>query len=114
MAQRTEIVEVELPGGGVIAAEVALAGGGDVAAWERLRLEEATGTIRQVSGWVIDSVREALPNPPDRWGVEFGLKLAVKTGKLTSVLAEAGGEASVVVRLEWDRDARVGQATDHS
>ena len=114
MAQRIEIVEVELPDGGVIAAEVTVAGGGDVAVWERLQLEEATGTIRHVSGWVVDSVREALPDPPDRWCVEFGLKLAVKTGKLTSVLAEAGGEASVLVRLEWDRDVRAGQATGPS
>lgn len=38
-----------------------------------------------------------------RVGLEFGLKLAVKGGTLISVIAAVGGEATAVVRLEWER-----------
>jgi hypothetical protein len=34
--------------------------------------------------------------------VDFGLKFGLKSGKLFSFLAEASGEASLLVRLEWD------------
>jgi hypothetical protein len=50
---------------------------------------------------VFDTVRGSLPQTPDRVGVEFGLKLTAKTGSLVAALAQAGGEASVVVKLEW-------------
>jgi len=33
--------------------------------------------------------------------VELGLKLAVKSGKLTGLLVEGGGEASLTVTLTW-------------
>ena len=35
--------------------------------------------------------------------LEFGLKLMVKGGMLASVIAAVGGEATAVVRLEWER-----------
>ena len=104
MSRGSEIVEVELADGTVFNAEVAVPSGiGDVGAWDRLPIAEAKQSIESITGWVVNSVRAALPDTPDKFGLEFGLKLAVKTGKLTSVLAEAGGEASVTIRLEWER-----------
>jgi hypothetical protein len=50
-----------------------------------------------------ETLKNALPDPPRRYGVEFGLKLSVETSGLTSILAKATGEASVLVRLEWER-----------
>lgn len=102
MPRETEIVEVELSDGTVFNAEVAVPGGvSDIGAWDRLHLDQAKESIETITEWAVRSVRGALPEPPDRFGLEFGLKLAVKTGKLTSVLAEAGGEASITVKLEW-------------
>ncbi|WP_162907741.1 CU044_2847 family protein [Allorhizocola rhizosphaerae] len=99
-----EIVEVELPDGEVILAEVAMVDS-DVGAFDRFRLDEARSAISKVGGWALQTVRSSLPEAPDRFGVEIGLKLAVKSGVLTSVLAEASGEASITVKMEWDRKA---------
>ncbi|MFD3458385.1 CU044_2847 family protein [Nocardia fluminea] len=39
---------------------------------------------------------------PDEVSVEFGVELAVKTGKLTSVLAEGASKASIKLTLTWN------------
>jgi len=56
--------------------------------------------VRGVAG----SVRAALDDlVPDQVQVEFGLELALKTGKLISVLAEGGAAASIKVAVTWGR-----------
>lgn len=101
--RRVEVIEVQVPGNGVIFAEVEIPTGGD-AAWgsgRRFSLEDVRTNVVSIGSWVFDTVRDSLPQMPDKMGVEFGLKLTTKTGSLVAALAEAGGEASVVVKLEW-------------
>lgn len=99
---RTEIVPVAV-GDQVVYAEVSVPAGGDVSvldvAGNAMALQEQ---ISAIAGWVDESLRAALPRRPDRLGVDFGVKFTLKAGKLFSVLAEASGEASLVVRMEWD------------
>lgn len=99
--RRTELVEVVFPDGEVGYAEVEVATDGDIGARDRFRLDQVGPQLRRVTRWLLDEVRSAVPGTPDRVGLEFGFKLNAKTGKLVGVLAEASGEASVVVRLEW-------------
>jgi hypothetical protein len=100
---RRRVVEIEWPDGYVMLAEVGVPAGGDVSAQQlRCRLEDAGESIQRIGRWLVESVHERLPRQPERVGLEFGIRLAVKSGKLTSVLAEASGEATVLVRLEWD------------
>jgi hypothetical protein len=117
MTRGSQVVEVEMPDGTVVCAEVIVADSiADVGVWDRLRLEEAKGSIESFTRWAVEGVRSALRDPgrpgsevaPDGMrlgsvGVEFGLKLAVQSGKLISVLAGAGAEATAVIRLEWER-----------
>ncbi|MBB5868621.1 hypothetical protein F4553_002000 [Allocatelliglobosispora scoriae] len=99
---RSEIVEVELPDGTRILAEVTVPAQSDVGARPRLFHAEALGgQISSVSSWILSHVREGLPDRPSQISVEFGLKLGVKSGQLVSILAEGTGEASVVVKLDW-------------
>jgi hypothetical protein len=98
----TEALQVQLPTGETIRAQVRT---GDVYnvtaddAFKRLDIDE----LRQTVGGVAGTLRQALDDlVPDRLEVEFGLELAVKTGKLVSVLAEAGATASIRVSLSWD------------
>jgi len=101
--RRVEVVEVAVPGGGVFFAEVEVPAGGDAGWWSgrRFSLEDVRANVVSIGSWVFDTVRDSLPQTPQTVGVEFGLKLTVKTGGLVAALAEAGGEASVVVKLEW-------------
>lgn len=99
---RTEIVPIVV-GERVVHAEVSVPAGGDVSVLDVVG--NATALQEQITGiaeWVGGSLKAALPRRPDRVGVDFGVKFALKSGKLLSVLAEASGEASLVVRLEWD------------
>ncbi len=100
--QRARLIEIGLPDGSVILAEVAGSGGGDVADVEkRFALSALRGPLAEVGKWALTTVRDSLPEQPDRLQVEFGIKLALKSGKLFGVLAEASGESSLVVRMDW-------------
>lgn len=93
-------VEVELPTGDVVWVRAESTGPTDVAVTGPLRLdaEQLRSTVRGVAA----SLRGALEDlVPDQVQVEFGLELAVKTGKLTSILAEAGGKSTIKLTLTW-------------
>ena len=93
-------LQVELPTGEIIWARVAVDGPQNVASGSLQRLDvEALGrTVRGMSA----SLRAAVDDlAPDEVEVEFGLELALKSGQLISMLAEAGGTASVKVTLAW-------------
>jgi hypothetical protein len=116
---RTEVVDIAMPDGTVINAEVLVSDSiSDVSARSRLNLDEAKESIASFVRWAVSSLGipadddakdspEWGSSPPGmrlgRVGLEFGLKLAVKTGTLTSVIAAVGGEATAVIRLEWER-----------
>jgi len=116
---QTEIIEIGMPDGTVINAEVLVSDSiTDVGVRGRLNLGEAKESITSFVHWAVNGLGLSIgdgiadspgpePAPPgmrlERVGLEFGLKLAVKTGTVTSVIAAVGGEATAVVRLEWER-----------
>lgn len=119
-----EAVEIELGDGTTVTAEVVAAGpaaggGGDagrrdVARNVALRLDEVRETVRSLGRWAAETAEGAADaGRPDTFEMEFGLKLAVKSGHLVGVIAEAGTEASLTVRMSWDlaarRTARAGE-----
>ncbi len=89
----SRLLPVELPSGQVIWARVSTEGPTDVGASDvirGLRLDD----LREIVEGVTRSVAEAAENVrPDQISVEFGIELALKTGKLTSVLAEGSAKA---------------------
>jgi hypothetical protein len=89
---RKEIVELELPDGQIGYIEVEGQFSGDAAGggMRRLAVSELGPTVRSVTKWLMDEVGNALPGAPQKVGLEFGLKLTAKTGKLIGVIAEAG------------------------
>jgi hypothetical protein len=111
----TESIEIDLGDGAIVYAAVrgARSGrdsgdAGAVSAVARHTFDEVRGTIRAVGQWARDT--GASCGDPSSFEVEFGLTLSVKSGRLVGVLAEAGGEASLVVRLSWDRAAAAAAA----
>jgi len=97
----SEVVPVTLPSGQTILARVQVEGPVDVGAGATLR-RLAIADLRETVEGVTQSVAQALRRVrPDEVSVEFGVELAVKTGKLTSVLAEGSGKASIKLTLTW-------------
>jgi hypothetical protein len=75
-----------------------------------LTLDEVRNTVRGIGRWAAESITQGEAGAPDSFEVEFGLKLAVKSGKLLGVIAEAGTEAALTIRLSWDTAARRARA----
>ncbi|MEU8580230.1 CU044_2847 family protein [Streptomyces abikoensis] len=105
-----EAIEIDLGDGVILYAAVrgnrprrdsGDAGAASIAA--RHTFEEVRGTIQAVGRWAKDTAANC--GDPSWCEVEFGLTLSVRSGRLIGVLAEAGGEASLLVRLGWDRSA---------
>jgi hypothetical protein len=85
-----------------------------------VEVEEASGptTVRDDGGVLsFDGVRATVEGiaaeltqawasvKPTEASVAFGLKLTAKSGKLTGLLVEGGGEASLTVTLTWKQPA---------
>ncbi len=96
-------MEVRLPTGEVVWARVAVDDDGpvDVGFADKigaLELEGLTETVRGVAGTIRQGLRHA---QPDDVTVEFGIEISGKSGKLVSVLAEAGAKATLKITLSW-------------
>ncbi|MFF4422253.1 CU044_2847 family protein [Streptomyces sp. NPDC001549] len=74
-------------------------GGGEELAGSRI--PDLKDVMRQVTDLSTD-FRKALESAkPKKASLEFGLKIALKSGAMTALLVDATGEAAVKVTLEW-------------
>jgi hypothetical protein len=65
---------------------------------EVLSFEGVRSTVSAICGELAKAWEAAKPAEAT---VEFALKLTAKSGKLTGLLVEGGGEASLNIRLTW-------------
>lgn len=104
-------IQVQMPSGEIIWARVDGDSPQNVSNSQmikKLDLDELKDAIHGVS----ESMRLALDDlRPDEVAIEFGVELAVKSGKLTSVLAEASGKASIKIMLAWKGSADSSRPT---
>ncbi|MFG2537866.1 CU044_2847 family protein [Streptomyces sp. NPDC048511] len=120
----TETVTIDLGDGSAVTAEVigelkfepsaeqTPSGYGDVGVGQRaaaqlgsavaLTLDQVRGTVQGIGRWAAETMTQRDAGSPDSFEVEFGLKLAVKSGQLLGIIAEAGSEAGLTVRLSWN------------
>ncbi len=112
MGYEVEVVAVTLPNGAVMGVEVPrVRGAEDVGALPHLDLTEVQRAIEglaEVIGEVFRRVR------PQRATAELGLSLTVESGKLTGVLVQAGGSASLRISLGWERGPGEAEGKDRS
>lgn len=105
-------VQIQLPTGDVVWARLESVGGGasDVSGGGLFKLdpEEFRSTVRGVT----QSLREAIDDlVPDQVQIEFGLELAVKSGKITSMLAEGSAKGTVKVSMTWTNGSAAAVVT---
>ena len=95
----TTVIDVSVPGDYPVALRaVTLGGAQDVGALDKLNLDGVADTIKSIADTLGEALKAATP---DKAGVEFGLEVAVKGGKLVSLITEASGTATLKVNLEW-------------
>jgi NTP-dependent ternary system trypsin peptidase co-occuring protein len=96
-----EVVDASLPNGVVVGVEVPRSGGAaNVSALDHLdfdQVQRAIEGLAEVVGHALEKIR------PQRASAELSLGLKVETGKLSAVLVQAGGSASIKISLGWER-----------
>ncbi|WP_329619365.1 hypothetical protein OG357_01615 [Streptomyces sp. NBC_01255] len=101
---RAEVIELTKPGSGGDAGLRRASGRATEAV--ALKLDDVRTLISGMGTWAADTIAGGGPGQPDTFELEFGLKLAVKSGHLVGVIAEAASEASLTVRMSWDTASR--------
>jgi hypothetical protein len=67
---------------------------------EVLSFDGVRATVEGIAGELAQAWEKVKPTEAS---VAFGLKLTAKSGKLTGLIVEGGGEASLTVTLTWKR-----------
>jgi hypothetical protein len=99
MSNGTKLVDTTLPGGGTVTVRaVDLGGPQDVGISDKVPFDDVTDAIRKVGTSIVEALKDV---GPKKATVEFGLEVAVKGGKLVSLLTDAEGKATFSVTLEW-------------
>lgn len=98
MEQRTQIIPLKLPNEVIIYAESTVLSGEEDVAFDLLRFADLNDTLEGIAGALAATLQKV---KPQKASVEFGLELAVDSGKLTSVLVKGAGKANLKVVLEW-------------
>lgn len=97
-----QVIEIALPNNATALARVTHSetSGAEKASFPKFDFEGVSEALEGLAG----SLKGALDSvAPDKVTIEFGLELAVKNGKLTALLVDGAGTASLSVALEWTR-----------
>jgi hypothetical protein len=103
MAADRNYVDVTLPSGSLIRLVSDREGDGptDVAFGKTLDLADVFETVQEFAQVATDSLRKLRP---DEIEIEFSVGVTASSGKLTALIVEGGGEASLSCRLMWKRN----------
>jgi len=106
MEQRTENVRIQLASGKSIWAEVSSVGPREQdvvfeGVAEALSLDAVRDGIIDLANLTLDAIKQVSPT---RAAVEFGLELALESGKLTALWVKGSGKANLKVTLEWQKE----------
>ncbi|MGK7956352.1 MAG: CU044_2847 family protein [Crocosphaera sp.] len=63
-----------------------------------LNFEEVTDAIEAIATSITTTLNKVKPK---KASVEFGVKVGVESGKLTTLLVKGSGEANLKITLEW-------------
>ena len=98
MTTRQELIRVKLANGVEMRVAATVLGGEENVALKLLSFEEITDALEGIAG----SLNAALQKiKPKKASVEFGLEVAVESGKLTALLVKGSGTATLNITLEW-------------
>lgn len=99
-AARTEVVKIETTSGKIFHVEATLLGGEEDVASGLMSFDGVADALQEISKAVVATIDAV---KPQKASVEFGLEVAVESGKLTAMLVKGSGTASLNVTLEWEK-----------
>jgi Trypsin-co-occurring domain 1 len=84
--------------------------GGPTTIRDESRVLSFDGVRDTIEGIAADLAKSWEKAKPSEASVEFGLKLTAKSGKLTGLIVEGGGEANLRVTLTWRRSDKLASS----
>ncbi len=100
MATTNEIVKAKLPNGAYIHIETTLLDGEEDVSFTLPAFKEVTEVIEGIAESVVTSLEKV---KPQKASVEFGLEVALESGKLSALLVKGSGTANLKITLEWGK-----------
>ena len=100
MQSKTQVVPLKIGDNKSLKVEATILGGDQDVASNFLEFESVTDAIEDISNAVVGTFDTIKPNKAN---VEFGLEIAVESGKLTSILVKGSGKANLKITLEWSK-----------
>jgi hypothetical protein len=101
MDQRNEIVPVRLADGQIVQIQVTAIGSEEDIAFGILSFGEVSKAIQSIAHEVADVLSTVSPR---KASVEFGLEVALESGKLTALWVKGSGTATLKITLEWGQE----------
>jgi hypothetical protein len=98
MELRREIVPVQFANGVAMRVEATLLGGEEDVAFNILSFREVSDAIESIASTFTATLEKVKPK---KASVEFGLEVAVESGKLTTLLVKGASTANLKITLEW-------------
>lgn len=98
MEPRTEIVPVTLPSGHSLQVQATVRSQEEDVAFGVPTIDGLAESIEGLSTSLLDALKRVQPKKAT---VEFGLEVALESGKLTALLVKGSGTATINVKLEW-------------
>lgn len=99
MEPRTEIVPVTLGDGTIIQIQATAIGGEEDVVIGNLSFDGVRQAIRGIAHEIGGVLAEVQPR---KASVEFGLEVAVESGRLTALWVNGSGTATMKITLEWN------------
>ena len=98
MESRKEIVPVHLANGIKTHVEAIVLGGEEDVAFTTLSFKEVTDVVESIASTMTTALQKVKPK---KASIEFGLEMAIESGKLTTLLVKGTGSATLKISLEW-------------
>jgi hypothetical protein len=104
-------IPVKLPNNTTMYVQATRLGGPSEVAGGLPDFSDVTEKIEGIAQAVKQSIEHVKPR---RTTVEFGLEVALESGKLTSLLVKGSGSASLHITLEWGEESPSSSPASHS
>jgi hypothetical protein len=70
---------------------------------EIISFNEVTTIVESLASSVMNSLKKIAP---DKSSIEFGVELAMESGKLTALVVKGSATANLKITLEWDKSGK--------
>ncbi|MEG3439686.1 CU044_2847 family protein [Pannus brasiliensis CCIBt3594] len=98
MGDRSEVIPVKVNENVTVLVETRDLGGEEEVSGNLFDFQDVADTIEAITQSIAATIEKVKPKKAT---VEFGVEVAVKSGKLTALIVEGQGKGNLKITLEW-------------